>query len=135
MRLTHNTLTTNRGSADSFTGTVFVDAIAAAAPLSASAVHFAPSARTAWHTHPHGQTIWVTEGIGLCQRAGGPVEILRPGDRVFFEPHEDHWHGATPTRLMTHIAMQLADEDGIVVTWGRHVHGDEYPPAVVDGDC
>src|ERR1700750_1169745 len=71
-----------------------------------------PAARTAWHTHPHGQTIWVTEGVGLCQREGGSIEVIRPGDRVFFEPGENHWHGATPRRLMAHIAMQLADESG-----------------------
>ena len=59
---------------------------------------FTPGARTAWHTHPNGQTIYVTEGVGLCQRRGGPVEVIRPGDRVFFEPGEEHWHGATPNR-------------------------------------
>ena len=59
-------------------------------------VHFTPGARTAWHTHPLGQTICVMEGAGLCQRGGGPVEIIRPGDRVYFEPGEDHWHGAAP---------------------------------------
>ena len=60
-------------------------------------MHFTPGARTAWHTHPHGQTIFVTEGVGLCQREGGPIEVIRPGDRVFFEPGENHWHGAAPT--------------------------------------
>ena len=92
-----------------------------AAPFGAAAVHFTPGARTAWHTHPHGQTIWVTEGVGLCQREGGPIEVIRPGDRVFFEPGENHWHGAAPTRFMTHIAMQQADETGSPVTWGEHV--------------
>ena len=61
-----------------------------------------PGARTAWHTHPHGQTIFVTEGVGLCQREGGPIEVIRPGDRVFFEPGENHWHGAAPNRFMAH---------------------------------
>jgi quercetin dioxygenase-like cupin family protein len=89
-------------------------------------VHFTPGARTAWHTHPLGQTIYVTEGVGLCQQRGGPVEVLRPGDRVFFEPDEDHWHGAAPDRLMTHIAMQQQDGQGNVVTWGEHVTDVEY---------
>jgi len=66
--------------------------------LSASSVHFTPGARTAWHTHPNGQTIDVSEGIGLCQRRGGPIAVIRPGDRVFFEPGEEHWHGAAPKR-------------------------------------
>jgi quercetin dioxygenase-like cupin family protein len=99
-------------------------------------VHFTPGARTAWHTHPHGQTIWVTEGVGLCQREGGPIETIRPGDRVFFEPGENHWHGAAPTRLMTHIAMQLADESGSPVAWGEHVSDEEYgkAPSIAEGD-
>ena len=93
-----------------------------------AAVHFTPGARTAWHTHPHGQTIFVTEGVGLCQREGGPIEVIRPGDRVFFEPGEKHWHGAAPTRLMTHVAMQFADESGSPVTWGEHVSDDAVRP-------
>ena len=92
-------------------------------------MHFTPGARTAWHTHPHGQTIFVTEGVGVCQREGGPIEVIRPGDRVFFEPGENHWHGAAPTRLMTHVAIQRADNDGNVVEWGRHVTDDEYARA------
>ena len=99
--------------------------------FAAASVHFTPSARTAWHTHPHGQTIFVTEGVGLCQREGGAIEVIRPGDRVFFEPGENHWHGAAPNRLMTHIAIQEADENGSPVTWGQHVTDDQYnaPPA------
>ncbi len=107
MQITRNSLETSAGPNDRFTGTVYVDTIAAPAGssrLSASSVHFTPGARTAWHTHPHGQTIWVLEGIGICQRRGGPVELIRPGDRVFFEPGEEHWHGAHPDRFMTHIA-------------------------------
>jgi quercetin dioxygenase-like cupin family protein len=129
MEITRNALDTVRGPADWFTGTVFIDTVAAAAPLGASAVHFTPGARTAWHTHPHGQTIWVTEGVGLCQREGGQVEVIRPGDRVFFEPGENHWHGAAPTRLMTHIAIALADESGSPVKWGEHVTDEEYAQA------
>jgi len=95
----------------------------------AASVHFTPGARTAWHTHPHGQTIRVTEGVGLCQHEGGPIEVIRPGDCVFFEPGENHWHGAAPTRFMTHTAIQQADESGSPVTWGRHVTDDECAQA------
>src|SRR5213080_4160908 len=109
MQITRNTVQTGTGPAAWFTGAVFVDAVAAPSGLSrlaAARVHFTPGARTAWHTHPFGQTIWVAEGVGLCQRRGGPIEVIRPGDRVFFEPGEGHWHGAAPTRFMTHLAMQ-----------------------------
>ena len=102
--------------------------------FAAALVHFTPGARTAWHTHPHGQTIFVTEGVGLCQREGDPVELIRPGDRVFFEPGDNHWHGATPGRFMAHIAMQQSDESGSVVTWGRHVSDDEYGVAPTSAD-
>ena len=89
MQITRNGLGTAPGPSEWFTGTVYIDTVAApsnGARVSASSVHFTPGARTAWHTHPNGQTIWVTEGVGLCQRRGGPVEVIRPGDRVFFEP-------------------------------------------------
>jgi quercetin dioxygenase-like cupin family protein len=123
--------------ADWFTGDVYIDAVAAPAASStfaAAAVHFTPGARTAWHTHPHGQTIFVTEGVGLCQREGGPVEIIRPGDRVFFEPKENHWHGAAPSRFMVHIAMQQNDQSGSPVTWGRPVTDDEYSTSPTSAD-
>lgn len=132
MQITRNSLDTGAGPAEWFTGTVFVDTIAtpsAGSRISASSVHFAPGARTAWHTHPHGQTIWVSAGIGVCQRRDGPVEAIRPGDRVFFEPGEEHWHGAAPNRFMTHVAMQQAGEDGAVVAWGEHVTDEEYAAA------
>jgi quercetin dioxygenase-like cupin family protein len=96
------------------------------ARVAALSVHFTPGARTAWHTHPLGQTIFVTEGIGLCQRHGGPIEEIRPGDRVFFEPDEQHWHGAAPDRLMTHVAIQEVDDSGSPVSWGEHVGDEEY---------
>ena len=115
MQITRSSIDTNRGPAEWFTGAVFIDPLAAPvgqSRLSASAVHFTPGARTAWHTHPFGQTIYVTEGIGRCQRRGGPVEVIRPGDRVYFEPGEDHWHGAAPDRFMTHFAMQEVDDGG-----------------------
>jgi quercetin dioxygenase-like cupin family protein len=129
MEITRNTTVTGRGPSEWFSGVVFIDPIAVVSEtssLSASAVHFTPGARTAWHTHPHGQTIWVTEGVGLCQREGGPIEVIRPGDRVFFEPGESHWHGAARSRFMTHVAMQFADESGSPVTWGEHVTEEEY---------
>ena len=92
MQITRSSIDTMKGPADWFTGDVYVDAVAAPAATSvfaAASVHFTPGARTAWHTHPHGQTIFVTEGIGLCQREGGPIEVIRPGDRIFFEPDEN----------------------------------------------
>jgi quercetin dioxygenase-like cupin family protein len=70
--------------------------------------------------------VFVTEGLGLCQREGGPVEVIRPGDRVFFEPGENHWHGAAPNRFMVHIGMQQNDESGSPVTWGNHVTDEQY---------
>jgi quercetin dioxygenase-like cupin family protein len=132
MQITRNNLDTNPGPGDWFSGSVFVDTVASlseGSQVGAASVHFTPGARTAWHTHPHGQTIWVTEGVGLCQREGGQIEVIRPGDRVFFEPAENHWHGATLTRFMTHIAIQQADDRGQVVEWGRHVSDDEYAQA------
>jgi quercetin dioxygenase-like cupin family protein len=129
MEITRNRLESARGPSDWFTGTVYVDPIAAPSQgsrIAAAAVHFTPGARTSWHTHPHGQTIWVTEGVGLCQHEGGPVEAIRPGDSVFFSPGENHWHGAAPTRFMTHVAMQQADDNGNVVTWGEHVTDADY---------
>ena len=132
MQITRNAVETNRGPSDWFTGEVYIDTVAAAAESSrvaAACVHFAPGARTAWHTHPHGQTIWVTEGVGVCQREGGAVEVIRPGDRVFFEPGENHWHGAAPTRFMAHIAMHQVDDEGNAVTWGEHVTDAEYAQA------
>ncbi len=123
---------TTKGSSEWFTGAVYVDTLATPADpsrLTASSVHFTPGARTAWHRHPNGQTIFVTEGVGLAQRRGGPVEVIRPGDRVFFEPGEDHWHGAAPTRFMTHIAMLDVDAKGISATWADHVSDAEYAAA------
>ena len=125
------------GPGEWFTGTVYIDTVATPSGpsrLGAASVHFAPGARTAWHTHPFGQTIFVTEGLGLCQRRGGTVEAIRPGDRVFFEPGEDHWHGAAPGRFMTHIAMQEADDSGSPVNWGEHVTDGQYGAAPsIDG--
>ena len=132
MQTTENSVETAAGPSDWFTGAVYVDAVAAPSPgsqLSASSVHFTPGARTAWHTHPNGQTIYVLEGIGRAQRRGGPIEVIRPGDRVFFEPGEEHWHGAAPNRFMTHLAMLEVDHDGNSATWGEHVTDEEYDTA------
>jgi quercetin dioxygenase-like cupin family protein len=132
MQITRNTLETGPGPSDWFTGAVFIDTVAepsGASRVAAANVHFTPGARTAWHTHPNGQTIWVTEGVGHCQRRGGPVEVIRPGDRVFFEPGEEHWHGASATRFMVHVAMHQADDDGTTVSWGDHVTDEEYAAA------
>jgi quercetin dioxygenase-like cupin family protein len=132
MKITRSSLETAKGPADWFTGDVYIDAVASPAEPSrvqAANVHFTPGARTAWHTHPLGQNIFVTEGIGRCQSEGKPVEVIRPGDSVFFEPGENHWHGAAPNRFMVHLAVQEADESGSPVSWDRHVTDEEYEAA------
>ena len=116
------------GPADWFTGTVRIDALfGATAPARAAgnAVTFEPGARTAWHTHPLGQTLIVTFGLGWVQREGGAIEEIRPGDVVWFEPGEKHWHGASATTAMQHIAINEA-LDGKAVDWMEHVSEDEY---------
>jgi len=132
MQITRNSIETMAGPSEWFTGTVYIDSVAApsgGSRLSASSVHFTPGARTAWHTHPNGQTIYVTEGVGLAQRRSGPIEVIRPGDRVFFEPGEEHWHGAGPTRFMTHLALLEVDDQGTTATWLDHVTDEEYAAA------
>ena len=134
MEITRSSIQTGKGPSDWFTGDVYIDAVAAAPPpgrVQANLVHFMPGARTAWHTHPLGQTIFVTEGVGFCQRRGGPIELIRPGDRVFFEPNEDHWHGAAPDRLMVHLAINEVDDEHPAVHWGEHVTDEEYAAAPV----
>ena len=132
MQITKSSTETKDGPSEWFTGAVYLDTVATPADssrLSATSVHFTPSARTAWHTHPNGQTIYVTEGVGLCQRRGGPIEVIRPGDRVFFEPGEEHWHGAALNHFMTHLAMLDVDEEGASAAWGDHVADEEYRAA------
>jgi quercetin dioxygenase-like cupin family protein len=132
MRITRNSLETVVGPSDWFTGTVYIDTLATPSEMSrlqAASVHFTPGARTAWHTHPRGQTIYVTQGVGLCERRGGPIEVIRPGDRVFFEPGEDHWHGAAPNRLMTHLALVEVDDTGNAADWAEQVTDEEYNAA------
>src|SRR5918998_3150627 len=117
-----------KGPAEWFTGTVRIDPLFAAsepARSAGNAVTFEPGARTAWHTHPLGQVLIVTAGYGLAQREGGPIEEIRPGDVVRFEPREKHWHGASPTTAMTHIAIQEA-LDGKPVDWMEHVSDEQY---------
>ena len=129
MQITRNSIQTATGPSEWFTGAVYLDTVAAPSDgtrISAVSVHFTPGARTAWHTHPNGQTIYVMEGIGRCQRRGGPVEIIRPGDRVYFEPGEDHWHGAAPDRFMIHLAMLEVGDDGVPAAWGDHVTDEDY---------
>jgi quercetin dioxygenase-like cupin family protein len=129
MEITRNSTATTPGPGDWFTGSVYIDQVAAPSPPSrvqAVIVHFAPRARTAWHSHPNGQTIYVLQGICLCQHRGGPIDEIRPGDRVFLEPGEEHWHGAAPDRFVAHLAIQQTDETGSVVSWGEHVTDAEY---------
>jgi quercetin dioxygenase-like cupin family protein len=117
-----------KGSSDWFTGTVRIDPLFQApdpALVQGASVTFEPGARTAWHTHPLGQTLIVMAGSGLAQRWGGPIEEIRPGDVVWFSPGEKHWHGATPTTAMTHIAIQ-EKRDGKVVDWMEQVSDEQY---------
>jgi quercetin dioxygenase-like cupin family protein len=117
-----------QGPADWFTGTVRIDSLFTApapARVGAAAVTFEPGGRTAWHTHPLGQILIVTSGVGRVQREGGPVEEIRPGDVVWFPPGEKHWHGATATTAMTHIAIQES-LDGKAVDWLEHVSDEQY---------
>jgi quercetin dioxygenase-like cupin family protein len=119
-----------KGPADYFTGTVRIDRLIDApepARVAGAAVTFEPGARTAWHTHPLGQTLIVTAGCGWAQREGGLVEEIRPGDVVWFAPNEKHWHGATPTTAMTHIAIQ-EKLNGSPVTWMEKVSDEQYKP-------
>ena len=117
-----------KGEAEYFTGTVRIDPLFEApepARVRGANVTFAPGARTAWHTHPLGQTLIVVSGVGRAQREGGTVEEIQPGDVVWFAPNEKHWHGASPTNAMTHIAIQEA-LDGKAVEWLDHVTDKQY---------
>lgn len=120
------------GSADYFTGAVRIDPVIEApdpARVRSVVVTFEPAARTAWHTHPLGQTLIVLSGLGLVQSWGGPIQKIHPGDTVWFEPGEKHWHGASPTVAMTHLAIQEAI-NGSPVTWLEQVSDEQYnvPP-------
>jgi quercetin dioxygenase-like cupin family protein len=118
----------SKGPAEWFTGDVTIDPLFEApepARVRGASVTFQPGARTAWHTHPLGQTLIVTSGLGRAQRWGGPAEEIRPGDVVWFSPGQKHWHGATPTAAMTHIAIQEA-LSGSVVDWMEQVSDEQY---------
>jgi quercetin dioxygenase-like cupin family protein len=117
-----------KGSADYFTGTVRVDPLFKAdAPARGTGAYvtFEPGARTAWHTHPAGQTLIVTAGVGRVQREAGPIVEIRPGDVVWFPAGEKHWHGASPTTALTHIAIQ-EELGGKVVDWLEQVSDEQY---------
>jgi quercetin dioxygenase-like cupin family protein len=127
MEITRSRPETQRGPEEWFTGEVYLDALAQGpSRLRVLSVHFTPGARTAWHRHPFGQMLYVTEGSGLVQSKGGPVEAVSPGDRVSFDPDEEHWHGADPTHFMTHIALQEVDDDGNAAYWSDHVSDADY---------
>jgi quercetin dioxygenase-like cupin family protein len=118
-----------KGSADRFTGDVWVDVIASGEPPSrirVNAVRFAPGARNAWHAHAMGQTLHVTEGVGRTQARGADVLEIRAGDTIHTPPGEWHWHGAAPDHFMTHLAMWEAPADGAEVEFGDHVTDEEY---------
>jgi quercetin dioxygenase-like cupin family protein len=122
-----------KGPAEYFTGAVRIDPLFEApepARVRGASVTFEPGARTAWHTHPLGQTLIVTSGTGWVQRWGGPVQEIRPGDVVWFEPGEKHWHGATRSNAMTHIAIQEA-LNGSPVDWMEQVSDQQYPDAAL----
>jgi quercetin dioxygenase-like cupin family protein len=124
-----------KGPAEWFTGTVRIDPLfqpPAPARVNGAAVTFEPGARTAWHTHPLGQTLLIVSGLGWVQRERGAIEQVRPGDVVWIPPQLKHWHGASPTNAMTHIAIQESLE-GKNVEWMEHVTDKEYLAGVAAG--
>jgi quercetin dioxygenase-like cupin family protein len=129
MKITPSSSETATGPGDWFTGDVYIDRIRDPddqSRVGCAHVRFPPGARTAWHHHPKGQTLYVTDGIGYVARRGDEPQEIRPGDVVYIEPGEEHWHGATPGRFMAHVAIQEADDQGEVVTWLEHVTDEEY---------
>ena len=130
MNITKNgSIPTMKGPTDWFTGDVWVDPLFQQqeniTKAAGALVTFSPGARTAWHTHPAGQTIIITSGVGRVQREGGEVQEVTPGDIVYFEPGEKHWHGASAKNTMSHIAIQ-EEVNGEVVTWLEHVSDKEF---------
>lgn len=119
----------NQGPAEWFTGEVDITPLKGTSEnskLSISSVHFAAGARSAWHSHPEGQTLYVTEGVGVVQKLGEPVQIIRAGDVIWTEPGEEHWHGGSAENDMTHLAIQEEDENGSFADWGDKVTDEEY---------
>jgi hypothetical protein len=131
MQITRNSRDTTPGPPDWFTGSVFIDTITA--PTEPSRLGAAGSTSRPAPARPGTPTPSARRSTspraGLCQREDGPIEVIKPGDRVYFEAGENHWHGAAPNRFMTHIAMQEADDSGSPVVWGRHVTDQEYATA------
>ena len=129
MKITRNNSQNSvQGPSDWFTGNVRIDPLFDTedpARVAGASVTFEPGARTAWHTHPLGQTLVITSGTGLVQREGGPIEEVNPGDIVWFPPEEKHWHGATPDKAMSHIAIQ-EKKDGKAVDWLEKVSDEQY---------
>ncbi|MGD9830858.1 MAG: cupin domain-containing protein [Hyphomicrobiaceae bacterium] len=128
--------TTKQAPADKFTGVVLQEEVVVGktpSRMRATSVTFNPGARTAWHTHPVGQTLYVLSGVGRVQEKGKPVQILQPGDTVIIPPNVEHWHGAAPDRLFTHLAMSEVTADGEGTTWLKHVSDEDYakPPASI----
>jgi quercetin dioxygenase-like cupin family protein len=129
MKITRGAAQTDKAPEDWFTGEVFIDQLKtndASSRIQVANVHFAPGARTAWHSHPNGQTLIVTDGTGLIGRKDGKTEQIRPGDIVWIEPNEQHWHGATPNTFMSHIAIHETDEKGNAGFFGEKVTEEEY---------
>ena len=117
-----------KGNADWFTGSVRIDPLFAKQPATKAAgalVTFEPGARTAWHTHPAGQILIVVSGLGWVQKEGDSIQEILPGDVIYFEPNEKHWHGASPDKAMSHIAIQ-EEVNGSVVTWMEKVSAEQY---------
>ena len=111
-----------RGPGEWFDGQVWIEEVVTTpVKMKAARVSFDPGARTAWHTHPLGQALHVLHGVGRVQLEGGPVQEIRAGDTVWIEPGENHWHGASENFPMTHLAMQLANDEGVEVVWGEKV--------------
>jgi quercetin dioxygenase-like cupin family protein len=127
-----NATATKRGPAGYFTGAVWQDEVSLAPPgsgVQVVVVTFEPGARTTWHTHPNGQLLQITSGVGRVQKAGEKMVEVLPGDVIWFEPGERHWHGAAPNRKMVHLAVQRVDEGGNVATWMERVTEAEYSGA------
>jgi quercetin dioxygenase-like cupin family protein len=117
-----------QGRSEHFTGVVLIHPIVhyLESQTQATSVHFTPGSRSAWHTHPGGETILVTEGVGICQRRGEPIEVLRRGDRAILGPGEEHWHGAAPTERYVQLSMVACDDENRDTTWMELISDNEY---------